>query len=70
MQAMKIELKLKPFQVPNYVFSEHPPVLRQEGFQESPKFELRELSEEALSQLCDDFRRKVFEKAGKKDLKK
>jgi hypothetical protein len=70
MQAMKVELKLKPFQVPNYVISEQPSTLRQEGFQEPPKFELRELSELALSQLCDEFRRKVFEKAGKVDLRK
>lgn len=67
---MKVELKLKPFQVPNYVFSEHPPILRQEGFQESPKFALNELSEESLSELCDQFRTDIFRKAGKADPKR
>ncbi len=44
-----------------------PPRERQEGMVESPKFHLRELEPEVLSELCDEFRRNVFAKAEKKD---
>lgn len=58
------EVKLHPFAVPDYVFVETPPRPRQEGFAEGPKFHLKELSEETLNSLCDNFRKEVFRKSG------
>lgn len=67
---MNIQLKLRPFQTPNYVSVEGESKPRQEGLQELPKFALNELSEESLSELCDQFRFDIFKKAGKVDPKK
>jgi hypothetical protein len=63
-----VELKLQPFRVPNYVLTEGKVRPRQDGFhpEETPKYALNELDEETLSALCDEFRKGVFEKAGKK----
>lgn len=67
---MKVELKLKPLQVPNFVFAECAPRPRQEGMQEAPKFHLSELDSRTLEQLCDKFRADVFAKAKKIDPRK
>ena len=64
---MEVKLKLQPMSVPNFVIAMMPPRERQEGMVEAPKFHLRELDPEVLSQLCDEFRRNVFAKAEKKD---
>lgn len=66
---MKHSMQLKPFVVPNFAIAETPPRKRQDGMQEAPSFPLSELTEQALSDLCDDFRKRVFDKAGKKDPK-
>lgn len=66
---MKIEIELLPFSVPNFVIAKTEPKPCQEGFSEAPKFHLREVSETALSDLCDAFRASVFSKAEKFDPK-
>lgn len=63
--SIKIDLELRPFEVPNYVSVNESPSARQEGFIEGRKFHLSELDEETLSGLCDEFRAQVFAKAGK-----
>jgi hypothetical protein len=60
-------VELQPFTVPNYVRQSMPPVKRQDGWHEAPIHPLGDLDAETLAQLCDDFRRAVFEKAGKAD---
>lgn len=61
------KLKLQPFRVPNYVLADAPARPRHEGYVETPKFALGELDDETLAELCDDFRRAVFAKAGRRD---
>jgi hypothetical protein len=53
-----VELELEPFMTPNFAR-----VANAEG----KSFPLKELPAEALSALCDEFRRAVFAKAGKED---
>lgn len=64
-----MNVKLKSFLTPNFVLQEVLARPRQEGFQECPKYPLSEVDLESLSDLCDQFRKEVFEKAGKQDLK-
>jgi hypothetical protein len=65
---MKLTLRLKPFSVPNYVVIEAPAKPRQEGFRpEENSFPLSEVEASELSDMCDLFRAKVFQKAEKKD---
>lgn len=61
-----IEVKLKPFRVPNFVLAEAEAKPRQAGMTESPKYALRELDAGTLETLCEEFTRSVFEKAGKR----
>jgi len=63
--SIRISLKLKPFQTPNFVIVEMPPRPRQEGMQEALSFPLSEVDAETLYRMCDDFRREVFRKAGR-----
>ena len=63
------EVTLEPFMVPNFVRQEVLPRKRQDGLIEAPIYHLSDLDVETLSELCDDFRRKIFEKAGKGDPK-
>jgi len=65
-----MNIELSPWLVPNYVTAKMPPVLRQEGFKEAPKWALSEVDAEELSLQCDKFREEVFRKAGKNDPKK
>lgn len=59
-----IEVKLKPFQVPDFVLMEVKP--RQEGFlHDAPKYALSGLNADVLEALCEEFTKSVFEKAGK-----
>ena len=62
-----LELQLRPFQVPNFVSAEMAPQQRQDGVTFSGGFPLSTVSAEKLSEMCDEFRAKIFEKAGKKD---
>ncbi len=59
--------ELQPFTVPNYVIVKMPPRPRQDGFVESPKYALAELTPDVLAVLCDEFRAAVFAKAGRRD---
>lgn len=68
--TMEIKLKLRPFQVANYVSVESLPGLKQDGIVEAPTFHVRDLDVDALSELCDRFRADVFANAGKADPKK
>lgn len=61
------EVELKPFMTPNFVITEMPPGVRQDGFKEAPKLPLSDVDASTLSMLCDQFRADVFEKAGKQD---
>lgn len=62
---MKIQIKLQPFTVPNFVLEVMKPGCRQDGFHAATTHPLSDLSDEALAELCDDFRREVFRKAGR-----
>lgn len=64
---MKMTVELLPFGTPNFVIQKTAPRPRQEGMIEAPKYSLRELDAETLAGLCDQFRREIFEKAGKPD---
>lgn len=62
-----MELKLRSFKTPNFVLTEMPPRPRQEGFDQGPKFALKEVDADKLVDLCDQFRAEIFEKAEKPD---
>ena len=64
---MEMKVRLQPFQTPNYVISESKQGLRQDGIVESPKWHIKEVDEKTLSEMCDQFRKDIFEKAGKRD---
>ena len=56
-----IELELQPFSIPNFVrAAENPDVSRDEL-----AIPLKALDSLTLHRMCEDFRRAVFEKAGK-----
>lgn len=61
----KIDVVLKPFQVPNYVLTEQLPGVKQDGLREGPKYALSELDPDTLAKLCEDFTQAIFKKAGK-----
>lgn len=66
-----IVVKIKPFEVPDVVYLEQPPKPRQKGMLDlATSFNLSELSEQTLGELCDEFRTSVFRKAGKNELMK
>lgn len=62
---MKHAIELHPFQVPNFVRQVMPPRPKQEGLSELPAIPLADLSADTLEALCAEFRRAVFQKAGK-----
>lgn len=62
-----MELELQPFPVPNEVFPVMPPGKRQDGWAPQKGFTLSEIDPATLAAMCADFRRKVFEIAGKPD---
>jgi hypothetical protein len=64
------KIALVPFTVPNYVRIQRPPghvTTREDGFPVGNEgtFILAELDEHTLSELCDQFRKDCFKKAGK-----
>jgi len=65
--SILIMQELNPFTVPDTVTVKMLPRSRQEGFITLPTYKLSELSEDVLSQLCDEFRASVFTNAGKVD---
>ncbi|MBK6942518.1 MAG: hypothetical protein IPH13_20270 [Planctomycetes bacterium] len=71
-------IDLAPFTVPNFVRAQFkldlPKELSEQGAQafdskSAPPIALRDVSADALSELCDRFRADVFAKAGKLDPK-
>ncbi len=61
-----IQLKLRPFNIPNFAIVEGQPVSRQEGINfNSNFFPISELSNADLAEMCEDWRRRIYEKAGK-----
>lgn len=59
-----IEMKLKPFSVPNFVIVEEPPRLRQEGFKQPRSIPLSEVPVATLEAMCAEFRAAVLAKSG------
>lgn len=57
-----IELKLKPFGTPNFVIIEQTPSGRQDGLKEAPSIPLRDVPENVLLQMCEDFKAEVLRK--------
>lgn len=66
---MKYEIEIKPFTVPNFVIPKMPAVSKGDSFdfEKVPSIPLKELHPEALADLCSEFRKSCFEKAGCKD---
>ena len=66
---MEMNIKLQPWQTPNFVIGVVPPRRRQEGFNPdaAPKWSLKEVSAETLAKMCEDFRAEIFRKAEKPD---
>lgn len=66
---MSMNIKLQPWQTPNFVIGVMPPLPRQEGFNPdaAPKWSLKEVDAETLAKMCDDFRAEIFRKAEKPD---
>lgn len=62
-----MKITLKPFIVPDFVIQETPIFKRQEGFVEPIKYSLKEVDTNTLSEMCQKFRAKVFQKAEKQD---
>jgi len=59
-----IKFKLKPFSVPSFVIPEMPLGKKQDGFKPIDGIPLRDLSEECLEIMCENFRKEVMKKAG------
>ena len=62
-----LNVELEPFATPSFVFGAIKPGLRQEGWQERPRYPLSDLDPQTLDRLCDQFRAEVFRKAGKQE---
>lgn len=62
---VNINIKLKPFDIPDQVSVESKPGRRQDGIVMSPTFLLSELESDVLADLCQDFVDGVFTKARK-----
>lgn len=60
-----IEVKLKPFNVPNHVLIEEPARLKQEGIQELRSIPLSELPASTLQAMAHEWLAALYDKAGK-----
>jgi hypothetical protein len=56
-----------PWSTPNFVITRYEVRPREEGITEGPKLPLAQVDAATLAELCDEFRREIFEKAGKPD---
>lgn len=65
MKALKHSIDIQPFDVPNFVRQVMPPQSGSFPRKDLPAIPLVDLSVETLDALCSEFRRAVFEKAGK-----
>lgn len=63
--TMTHTIELQPVQVPNFVRPVAPVGKRQDGFKELPAIPVSDLSVDTLEAVCAEFRRGLFEKAGK-----
>ena len=64
---IKHGVELQPFSTPNYVLAKPRVGLRQDGWQEAPKWPLSEIDADTLAEMCEAFRVEIFQKAGKAD---
>jgi len=65
MSDAKMYFTIKPFMTPNYAVMEMPPRPKQDGAQSLPSFHIGELDLETLDRLAEQWRRELYEKAGK-----
>lgn len=61
---VRIKLEIVPFTVPDDVALKGPPALRQDGFKPLQRYPLSALDYDSLSELCSNFRKEIFKKAG------
>lgn len=59
-----IEQELQLPSVPNFIFLKQSEALKQDGFRESPKVHIKDLSYEALVQIGDAWKKELLSKAG------
>ena len=66
---MDMNIKLQPWQTPNFVIGVMPLRPRKEWINPDtvPKWSLKEVDAETLAKMCDDFRAEIFRKAEKPD---
>ena len=69
MSDVTVKIKIKPFTVPRTVYMDLPPRPKQEGMTVPQHYFVKDLDAETLSQLCDEFRKSIFELAEKTDPK-
>ena len=62
-----INMKIRPFQIPNFVSLEQPPGRRQDGMKAAITVPVGDLDPQTLSDLCDEFRAALFAKVQKPD---
>ena len=62
-----VNLKLRPWMVPNFATVEQPPGRRQDGWKDVPGIPLADIDPDTLSAMCDDYRAAIFANAGKPD---
>ena len=58
---IKVDVEIEPFEVPSAVIG------KREFGNETHRFSLKQLKFLELNQMCNDFRKSIFEKAGIKD---
>lgn len=63
----ELKLKVKSWQTPNFVLAEMPTRPKQDGIISVPQWPLQDVDAAVLAELCDEFRREIFLKAGKND---
>ena len=64
----QIKVNLKPFHVPEGVYAEGKPGLKQDGTIPLSFYPLRDLDLQTLEELCAEFRANVLIKAGHEDI--
>lgn len=58
-----INIPIQPFPIPDGVLLDLAPGRKQDGFKPSPTYNLGDLDDETLGQMCDQFRESVFDLA-------
>lgn len=61
---IKIETELEIPSVPNFILIKQSASLKQEGFRESPKIHIKDLSREVLCAIADEWKSELLKKAG------